>query len=155
MSSPDNNNNVDRRVSGMDKRVDTLDSHVRELMQNQTLIQSTLNSVCHSLEKVSDRVNQPIRPNYWGIVSAIIAIIVVLASGVNMRVAPLDIAIAAHAAQLAEHEDMLSENNALAAALLSGVDALKLNDERVIKLLETQQTQIGILREKVAAGLKK
>ena len=78
------------RFSNLESRVVHLDTTVGSLMQNQAAMQSTLDGVVGTLDKMSTRMNEPNKTNWIGLTSAVVALILVMSQGVNLRVGPVE-----------------------------------------------------------------
>lgn len=79
------------RFTNLEGRVVHLDTTVGKLMQNQASMDAKLETVITGMDKIATRVNQPHNTNWWGLISAIIAVVVVIAGGIQMKVTPLEL----------------------------------------------------------------
>jgi hypothetical protein len=80
------------RFTNLEGRVVHLDTTVGKLMQNQASMDAKLETVISGMDKIATRVNQPHNTNWWGLISAIIAVVVVIAGGIQMKVTPIELA---------------------------------------------------------------
>lgn len=80
----------DGRLSAVERRVVHLDESISTIGRNQAGMQSTLNSVNDTLSQLSGRINEPNNTNWFGVISATVAVVAIMGAGVVMKVNPID-----------------------------------------------------------------
>lgn len=104
----DNNKGVNMtsdRLHMLEERVSHTDQRVTELAQGVATIQASQSSMAAVLDKVADRVNEPNRTNWIGVVGACVSVISILGLGVALYTGPL-------AARLDRHADLIEYQQA-------------------------------------------
>ncbi len=81
------------RFSHLENKVEHLDTTVGQLMQNQASMDAKLGTVLTGLDKITTRINEPHDTNWWGMISSLVALVLLMAGGVLMKTAPMEAAI--------------------------------------------------------------
>lgn len=82
--------NSDHRIDKLESRYGHLDDQLSKQGREISGINATLTQFGQTLSDISEKVNQPPNStNWWALISAMVALVVVFGQGVNMLVNPL------------------------------------------------------------------
>jgi hypothetical protein len=78
------------RVSALERRAVHTDEVLTKVLQNQASQQSTMESVVLAVDKLATRINQPNNTNWWGMISSLVALVILLGAIGIMKTEPMN-----------------------------------------------------------------
>jgi len=132
---------VDPRIDKLESRYGHLDDQLSKQGAAISGINATLSQFGQTLKDISDKVHQPASStNWWALISAMVAVVIVFGQGVTMLVAPIE----KQAETLAEAMTSLSE-----ARIQQAIDIARIDSESADAFEEIAEINARNLRTEV------
>jgi hypothetical protein len=116
------------RLDAVEKRVISLDENISSIASYQAADRATLSTLVQSVNRIGERLDKPM--NTWGMVSSVVALIVVMGAGVTMRVAPIEAATVLNALAVEALQVKANEHDVANAVALTTTRFLEKENDR-------------------------